>query len=299
MLIIATSLLAVLTAFIFARRDIGSVFALFTARTRVRSRSSGSTFLLGSVFGKAVRDLMWPSVWWGLGLAVYAMMILGTVNQALGPMRDLIKNMGWVAQFVGDLASPAAFLSYSLFTFSPVLLAIFAITQIENWSSDEEEGRLELPVGMPLPRWQHLTARYIAITLAMVFVLALTGLAIMLGAAGANVSLDMGRVWAGLAANLPTGLVVAAFGWCVAAWLKRPGTALPVTVAVVVLMFFLELFAPILKLPDTARSFSIFYLYGKPLTEGVKASGMVVLSLATVLLFAGGILGFDRRDIAK
>jgi ABC-2 type transport system permease protein len=298
-IMIAIALLAAFTAYIFNRRDIGSVFSVFPARAGTRKRSAGSTRMLGSVFSKAIGDLMWPSIWWGVGLAVYAVMILGTVNQALGPVRDLIKNMGWMAQIVGDMATPAAYMSYSLFTFSPVLLAIFAITQIENWSSDEEEGRLELPVGMPLPRWQHLTARYIAITLAIIFILALTGLAIMLGATGANVSLDMGRVWVGLAVNLPMGLVVAAFGLCVAAWLKRPGTALPITIAVVTVMFFLELFAPILSLSEAVRSISIFYLYGKPLTEGVNAGGMLALSLATVLLFAGGIMGFERRDIAK
>ena len=98
---------------------------------------------------------------------------------------------------------------------------------------------------MPLPRWQVLLARYVAIAAGLAIILALTGILVLLTAAAANVRLDAGRVVGGLASALPLGLLVAAFGLCVATWSRRPGVAVPVTIALVVAMFFFETLAPL------------------------------------------------------
>jgi ABC-2 type transport system permease protein len=255
--------------------------------------------MLGSPFRKGLRDLMWPTLLWGVGIGLYGVIVLATLSQALGPIRDMIKNMGWVALIAGNLATPAAYVSYSLFTFLPALLAAFAITQVESWSSDEEEGRAELVVAMPFPRWRLLVARYLNIALALAGMLALIGLLVSVSAAMSNVSLDMGQVWLALAAAIPFGLAISAFGLLVATLLKRPGAAVPITTGVVVLMFFLDLFAPLLRLPDAVRSLSIFRLYGRPLSEGIQWGGIIALAVAALVLGAASLAGLQRRDIAR
>ncbi|HEX9987212.1 MAG TPA: ABC transporter permease subunit [Chloroflexia bacterium] len=285
---------------LFVRRDIGSTFRIFPSRAGTRAKEGAST-LLGSVFGKSIRDLLWPTFFWSLGLGLYALMLVSTVNEVLGPLRQMLSNgdMGLIGAIIGNMSTPEAYVSYSLFTYLPALLSAFAITQVEGWASDEEEGRLEVLAAMPLPRWQLIAARYAAILLSLLVILGALGAALLLGAAASGVTLDTSRMWGALGASLPLGMVVAAFGLCVAAWLKRPGVAMPVTIGIVVAMFFLELFAPLLGLPDAVLNLSIFHLYGKPMIQGIQWGGTLALVAATLLLAAGSLVGLKKRDIAK
>ncbi len=292
--------LTLLAGKLFLRRDVGSTFHLFPSRARQVQAERGSTLLLGSVFGKSIRDLAWPTFFWALGLGLYAIMIVTSVNNALEPLREMVKNIGGVlATLIGNLSTPEAYVSVSVFTYLPVMIAVFAITQIEGWSSEEEEGRLEIPAAAPLPRWQLLTARYVAISLTLVAILVVLGGSLMLGAAIGNVTLDVERIWESAVGILPLGLVVAAFGLCVATWLKRPGGAMPITIGLVAVMFFLELFAPLLNLPGEVLNLSIFHLFGRPMAEGANWGGLLVLVVATLVLGAGSLVGLNRRDIAK
>lgn len=283
---------------IFTRRDVGAALSVLPAGSRRRA-SSGGTWLLGSVYGKSIRDLVWPTVWWSVGLGVYAVMILGTVNQVLEPLREVLARLGPIAAIVGDMASPAAYMGYSLFTFLPVLLAAYAITQINSWTDDEEEGRLELLAAMPMPRWMLLVPRYVALAASMLVIIWVLYVVIVVSANAFNVTLDVGQVGEALLAAVPIGLVVAAFGFMVATWMKRPGTALPITIAVVVVMFFLQLFGPVFELPEPVLDLSIFHLYGRPLTEGVRWGAAIALTAAALVLAAGSLVGLQRRDIAK
>ena len=299
-ILVVTAGLMVLAGFIFTHRNIGSTFRLLPVRADAKAPTGGSTYMLGSAIGKNIRDLLWPTFFWSLGLGLYAILIVSTIKEALEPLREMLKNMGgFIALLVGDLGTPSGYLSYSIFTFLPVLLAAFAITQVEGWASDEEDGRMEVVTTAPMPRWRLLVARYVAIALSLAVILAVLGLFLLLGAVASDVSFDMGRVWASLAAALPLGLVVAAFGLCVATWLKRPGAALPITIVVVVLMFFLETFAPLLNLPNAVLNLSVFHLYGKPMTEGVQWGSMLALVVAALVLCAISLVGLNRRDIAK
>lgn len=295
-----TAVLIVMAGLTFSRRNIGSTFRIIPVLGRAKAARGGSTFLLGSPFGKSIRDLLWPTFFWSLGLGLYAILIVSTINEALEPIRQMMKNIGgFLALLVGDLGTPSGYLSYSIFTFLPVLLAAFSITQVEGWASDEEEGRTEVVMTTPMPRWRLLAARYIAITLSLVIILVFLGLFLLLGAATSNVSLDTGRIWASLAAALPVGLVAAAFGLCAATWLKRPGVVIPVTIGLVVIMFFLQLFAPVLNLPDAVLNLSIFHLYGRPMSDGANWAGFLVMVVASLALGAGSFVGVNRRDIAK
>lgn len=299
-LVFFAALCVALTGLIFSRRDIGHAFAPFRREGRAQAtpRSSSST-LLGSPFQKAVRDLIGPTIAWGIGLGMYGVIIMGTANEMLEPMRQMAQGMGWLARLLGDLTSTEAYLSVAMFTYLPVILTAYSIMQVEGWASDEEEGRLEVLAAMPLPRWQILFARYMAIAAGLAVVLVFIGGFTLLAAAVWNVNLDAGRLIAALAAALPLALLVAAFGLAVATWLPRPGGALGITIALVVVMFFLEILVPIFDLPEWVRNLSIFHLYGRPLVEGIQWGALSALIAGALVFGAASLVGLQRRDIAK
>src|SRR5205807_8835574 len=72
-------------------------------------------------------------------------------------LTDLIKNLGGAnAQF------NAAFLG-ALFSLLPLLLMAFAVTQVNRWTSDEEDGRLDLVLSTPQSRPVVLFGRFAAL----------------------------------------------------------------------------------------------------------------------------------------
>jgi ABC-2 type transport system permease protein len=290
----------VVAAFLFARRDIGAPFPLLGARGRDRAASRrDSVALLGSIFGKGLRDVAGPTMAWSLALALYSSLVVFITNEIVGPMQQIVRNSGWLGALMGEIASNEGFLAVALFINLPVLLAIFSITQIDNWASSEEEGRLGILLSLPLPRRRVLLASYGVIFASLLIILVITGASILLSAWVGGVALDGVRVWSSLFAAIPLVMLVSAFGLCVATWLPRPSAAMPLTIAIVAGMFLLEIFAPLFRWPEAIRNLSIFHFYGRPLVEGINWAGFSTLSIATLLFAALSLAGFTRRDLTK
>ncbi|MGH2583865.1 MAG: hypothetical protein ACRDJE_03020, partial [Dehalococcoidia bacterium] len=166
-----------------------------------------------------------------------------------------------------------------------------------GWSSEEKAGRLELEVTTPEPRARYFLEREGAALLAAAIVVALVGGAFLVAAWLAGVDLDWGRALMAVLLLLPLAGVVIAFGYAVSAW--RPGPVAAILSAALAVSYFLDLLGPLLGLPDAVREFSVFRLYGQPLTEGVRWGGLAaMLALIAVFSVAGGRL-FARRDIVK
>ena len=301
-LLTITIVLLAVSARLFVGRDIGSVARLLTRSTRVlRSdrEAAGSDALLGSVLGKGVRDLLVPTLAWGGALGIYAILIVATANEVLTPLRDALKNFPMVMQLLGDMTSVETYLAGSLFADVPLLLTFFAITQVASWTGDEEEGRMEVLVAEPISRSSILLARYAAIGMCVIAILLIMGVCILATAAVTNTTVKADHLAAGLLVTGLLTMVVLAFGLALAAWLERPGLALPITAGLAIAAFFLNALAPLFNWPEIISNLSIYHLFGKPMQNGLGWGNTVVLGVAALLLGAASVIVFDRRDIAK
>src|SRR5947208_14731217 len=90
----------------------------------------------------------------------------------------------------GDASLNAGFLS-AMFVLLPLFLMAFAVTQVNGWSADEQDGRLELLLATPQRRLGVLLARFAALGSATVFigVIALLAAAVAAAALGLNADL--------------------------------------------------------------------------------------------------------------
>jgi len=296
-LALATVLLLGVALWMFAWRDVGAVFPLLPARRT--ATGSGNLALLGSIFTKTLRDLVGPTLGWGLALAALGALLVAVANEAVAPMRDVVQNIPWLGALFGNMATTEGYLSSFMDGVLPLFLAFFAVIQIANWTGDEESGRMELLVSEPVPRLQILLARYAAVVCSLAGILVIQGVTLLGTAALTNTALDAGRVAAFLAGIGVVVLLVLAFGLAVATWLKEPGAAVPITGGIILAMYFLDLLGGSFAWPEAVRNLSIFHLYGRPLAEGLVWGNMAVLAVATLLLAGGSLAGFARRDIAK
>jgi putative exporter of polyketide antibiotics len=174
-LIVLTALALVCAAQLFARRDLGSTFPLLSWRTGRagrtdgtdlgaprRTTSGGSSTLLGSVFGKSLRDLVGVTVVWSFGLSLYSAVVISTAEQIVEPLKEMARGGGIMGALFGEVASTEGFLAVALFINLPLFITIYSTVQVESWASEEEEGYLGMVLANPLPRWRVLAARYAA-----------------------------------------------------------------------------------------------------------------------------------------
>ncbi|HUS14739.1 MAG TPA: hypothetical protein VM536_06935, partial [Chloroflexia bacterium] len=288
---------AVLALALFERRDLGAPFRLRVQGARVRQRTGGSLALLSSPFARALRDLLGPTLAWTTALGVYVLMIEAMTNEILEPIQAITRTP--LGQLLGPLNSSMALLQVMVLTSVVLLLAGFAVTQVATWTADEEAGRFELVLSTPQRRMGLLLARFAAVAVASTGLVAGLGGAFWLGGRLFNVTLDLGKLWAGMVGLVPLILLIVAAGWALAAALRRPAAAVPIVGGVLITMYIFDLLAPLFKPPTWVLQLSIFYHYGRPFLEGISGAGMTTLIVGTGLLLGLALWGFSRRDIVK
>lgn len=293
---------------LFVRRDVGATVVL--PGSQRRSRRAGQPELalpvndwsLRSIYARGLAKLAVPTFWWTLIIAGFAAWMVVVVKQiemqmsslyASSPLlKDLVTRVGG-----SDIATNATLLSF-LFVFLPLLLMSFAVTQVNGWSADEEDGRLELLLSTPQPRLQVLLARFAALTTALVIIGVVTLAATALASAATGLKLDGGNLVAASLSIIPLGLLIAALGYLLAGWLR---TAFDTGLLsfLLVLWFFITFVGPELNWPDATLRLSAFYYYGTPLLHGLPLGDTLALLVVAVVALALASLRFMRKDIGR
>ncbi len=307
-LLALTILLSGASVWLFVRRDIGGTVALphwlrFPERaTRPEQALPADAWSLRSVYTRGLGMMVVPAFWWTLAIAGFsAWMVvvikqtesqLATIFESSQLLKDLITKVGG-----GDVATNATILS-ALFTFLPLLLMAFAVTQVNRWAADEEDGRLELVLATPQPRLNVLLARFAALTTALVIMGVLTLVITELASLATGLKLDGGNVAAAALSMILLGLLVAAIGFLFSGWL-RTAVDTGLLSFLLVIWFFITFVGPELNWPDGVQRLSAFYYYGTPLLNGLSLGNMLLVLAVAVVALALASVRFVRKDIGR
>jgi ABC-2 type transport system permease protein len=303
-LLALAAILGGVAVWLFVRRDVGGTVPL-PRWLRLPQRQASRTLPVGdwslrSVYARSVGMIALPAFWWTLGIAgfagwmVYAVQLietkLSTLLSGSPTMTNLIKNLGG-----GDVSVNAGFLS-AMFFFLPLFLMGFAVTQVNRWSADEGDGRLELVLATPQSRMAVLLGRFAALATATVAISVITLLASAVAAAAAGLNLNSGNLAAATLGMIPLGLLIAAIGYLASGWLRTAADT-GLLSFVLAAWFFLSFIGPELKLPDATLRLSAFYYYGTPLLHGLQLTSVVGVLAVAALALGLGTLRFVRKDI--
>ncbi len=299
------ALLGGAAVWLFARRDVGGTVPL-PRLLRLPERPPSRALPLGdwslrSVYARSLGTIAMPTLWWTLliagwaGWVVYVVQLMETRLSGLlsgsPAMINLIKNLGG-----SDVNVNEGFLS-ATFIFLPLFLMAFAVTQVNRWSADEQDGRLDLVLAAHQRRLGVLLGRFGALATATVVIAVITLLVSFASAAAAGVSLDGGNLTAATLGMIPLGLLIAAIGYLASGWLRTAADT-GLLSFVLAAWFFLSFIGPELKLPDATLRLSAFYYYGTPLLHGLSLTSLLgVIAIAAIALGLGA-LRFIRKDIA-
>jgi ABC-2 type transport system permease protein len=296
---------------LFARRDVGrTVFADLerdgaaqagTAAERseraladAQHRSS-----VRAVWLRALRQQRNAIAWWIVSLFLLTGFLVIVTRAVESQVQQLLGNNSIFSKILGgqDLATNAGFLSGLLFIYLPLLLSLFAGLIAYNWASDLDQGRLELVLSTPEPRWRAMLERFAAVTIAAIAAAVGVWLAILAGAYVSGLSLDVGHVTLAALGLLPLELVTAALVYALAGVLG-PGLVLTVLSLFLGVSFLATELTAVLNLPSWVEKASIFYQYGSPLTTNLNWGAFFgMLGVAAVLLLIGETQ-FTQRDVA-
>ncbi len=295
--------LLIAAVLMYFKRDHGNVFHLFN-NGKVKVVNNGPTkvalpkgFWLSNTFSFGLKASLAGIFIWGLGMATYVLLIMSVFNGMRDGMlailkTDLYRNFGF-----GVLPSNESLLDLLVFLFLLPLCAAYAITQIASWTSEENNGRLELMLSLPEPRWRLLVARFLVTLCALTLTVVLVGVFFVLSTQLFNVPVNaintVGAfigLWVVSVLILAVGFVLAAFGsgWSVAA-----------CGVLVVISFVISLLGAALKLPDWVIDLSIFHQYGKPLVNGLDWTLQIGLLGLSILFVVIGGWRFGHRDLEK
>jgi len=294
---------------LFVRRDVGDVVKVpwldRVARPAAPSRSLPvGEWSLRSVYTRSLGMIAVPTFWWTLGFAAFAAWMIVAVNQLASkinallataqssPAISVLKNIGG-----GSSTQLNGLLLGAMFELMPVLLMAFAVTQVNRWSADEDEGRLEIVLSTPQSRPAVLLGRFAALATATLIVGVVTLVTAAVAAAIGGVALDGGNLAAATLGMIPLGLLIAAIGYLAAGWLRTAADT-GLLSFLLAAWFFISFIGPDLKWPDATLRLSPFYYYGTPLLHGMELANLAVVIGVGAVALALGSLRFARKDIA-
>jgi ABC-2 type transport system permease protein len=285
---------AVLAAFAFRYRDVGSPLIALPARTR-RASYEMSRSLVWRV--PVVRDLYERRVSllvWTLGLSVLGAIFVVLTKSIVKPLLAIPELAPYFAIFVnGNIY--ASFFGYLWFGFAQLLMAGFAITQVARWSAEDSDGRLELVLSNPMSRARVIVERLIALSLGALIISAVSGVAVGIEAHYQSIDLSSRRLAEASLLLVPFTLVFAAVGALLAS--RIPRATVGILGAFAFASYLTVQLGPVFKLPAWAQDLSAFKLFGQPLTSGVDQTGLVIMLVIVIAGLVASAIVMERRDI--
>lgn len=290
---------------LFARRDIGRS-AFESQRERVSGTQSAMRSLSRAERQVSTRSVGlqmlfaegWGSFWWLFGIVVFCAALQFVTPGIQKAFNQAVQQTPWLTQYLFDTPTDtnAAMIGTIVFAFVPALVVILALTLALKWSSDLENGRLELVFSTPQSRPRVLLESFGANLLVVLLAPVLTWLALTIGAQIANLDVDQGRLLAASFAMLPPALITMGLVYAASGRL-RYGAVLGIVTAYLILSYLQESLEGNIQFPGWLMSLSIFHLYGNPVFLGMNWTNFLGMIAVAVVLLVIGLVQFRNADI--
>ncbi len=241
---------------------------------------------------------------WGIGLALLPIMYISIYPQYAEPM-EAFQDMEIYEAMGMSFGNFDEWVASVLIAMLPIILAIYAVVDATGTLAGEEDnGRLELMVALPTPRWQIVSVKAIAHGIALFIILLIEGIvaAVVFLAIENQLETTMAAtdlIWS----LLYTWPLVMAFGM-ISLFLgtfcpRRRIAAMIATVTVLASYFGNSLSSQVSSLESLRPLFPFYYLdaTGSLFETGPQASDVLVLLGLALVALGLAVFFFQRRNI--
>lgn len=241
---------------------------------------------------------------WGLGLCFFPIVYIGIYPSVADQMAgfadlEIYKAMGMSLGTFGDWVGSI------LIVFMPLIAAIYAVINgTGTLAGEEEDGRLEMVVTLPLPRWQIVTAKAIALIVSSIIIFLVVSFVSLLVFQGIESQIETDLVGMDLfMAVLSSWPLVFAMGMMslfLAAFCSSRRVAAMIAAAILIISYFGSNLAdstPVLEPFEPFFLFTYLDATGQAVAEGQQAGDMFVLMSIGLVAFTMAVIFFQRRDL--
>lgn len=209
---------------------------------------------------------------------------------------EVISSLG-----LNDFGSPAGFLNGNLYAvFMPLLFAVLGTVQMNALTAaDEDAGRLELLLALPVSRMQVYISRFVAVFLVLAGIAAVTGATIWITAPWFDMEIEPAGIAAVTLSVFLLGMLQASLVLALAGIGMRASAVNAVAFAVIAAGYVLHALLPLADLEfDWARLSPWHWaLGGDPLNSGFDGEGTALLVACSAVLLVAGLLAIEQRTI--
>lgn len=263
--------------------------------------------MLSNVLLKSLRDARRSMIWWTLGLvALIGMTVLFyPAIQNAPELNDIFAEMPEaVVALLGesDLVSPEGYLNSQLFALMlPLLLIFYAVgSGSAAIAGEEERGSLELLLSHPIGRIKVALQKTMAMTILIIYLCIVTGVATWIGAVLVEMQIDPGNLAAAMVAAAALAIAFGCLALAVGAATGSRSTAIGIGAALGIGGYLTFSLAPLVEFLDQISFLSAFNYYdtGTVLREGLRYENPAILLASGLVILAVGVWIFNRRDLA-
>lgn len=182
-------------------------------------------------------------------------------------------------------------------------VGIFAVgSSVSAVAGEREGGTLEVLLARPISRRRlYITVAVACLTLITIVMLALlVGQLIGVAIQGVGDELQLGQMPLVFLNGVMLWAAFAAFGLAASVSFDRHGPALGLTMAYLLINYFLEILGSLWRDVDWSQQYSLFHHFnpGKILTGNTEWADFLILAVAIVVPVVYALAVFPRRDLA-
>lgn len=252
-------------------------------------------FRRGGILGWAFGLCLFPIVYVGLFPSIAEQMSSFQEIQDLAIYQAMGIRMGTFEEYMASTVTNMV----------PLILAIYAVVNgTGTLVGEEDDGRLELIAALPIPRWQIVAVKAVALGVALLVILAAvsTSAALTLSSISGQVDTTVAPwdVFMSLLSSWPLvmsfGMVSLFFG----AFSPNRRIASTLAMVVVLVSYLGNNLAGLIDSLEPFRKFTVFYYYdatAKGLVEGQPMGDLAILVAVAAVVFGAAVVVFQRRDL--
>jgi ABC-2 type transport system permease protein len=244
---------------------------------------------------------------WGIGLCLFPALYVGLYPSLADQMENFYKILDVpLYQALGiSMSSFEGYLASTVTNIMPVILCIYAVLNgTGTLAGEEDSGRLELIVALPIPRWQIVAVKAVALGIALFTILAIAaaGAALTLVVIGRQVETAVTPVvlYFSLLAAWPLAMALGMISLFLGAFSPSRRTAAMLATVVVIASYLGSNLTGMISSLEPVRNLFLFHFYeatAEALEQGQQAGNLLVLLAVALVAFGAAFTFFQRRDL--
>ena len=244
---------------------------------------------------------------WGIGISMLPLMYISIYPQFAEQLEGFQELMDLaIYQAMGiSMASFEGYIASTVINIAPVIVGIYAIlNSTGTLAGEEDDGRLELIVTLPVPRWQIVATKALATGIALFIILVIVGLFSAIAMAAISSQVDTivtgSDFFLAVLSAWPLVLATAMIGFFFGAVAPSRRIAALLTTAIFLISYFGNNLSGLVTSLETIKPVFLHHYFDATegtLLNGPQTSDILILLVIALVFFLLALLFFQWRNL--